>query len=422
MSITLPKIDLSTFPVGSTGKVDFNPIKDKIINNPGESGDPGHIRIFNDSGSTLQIWSDDGSVADYIPAGGWPTYEVPTSISFISFTVLFILPNPPVQLLMPTYYLPGENVPPVPILGNSPVGIGGTVTTSSVQTLSNEGGATGILVIDMGDSTLSQLIVIYNDGHAVFAVDQAGVKHQVIKIQSSGNPLQLGAVGDKVQALGNFEVDGFINVNSIRDNVTGADQVELTTTGITIQNLITLLSNIILPNNIALQVKDLGGTARDVFKVDGANEVHINTITGTDIFALLNAVGTVYIKSTPTIPFGIPGKAISSSSTGGDLCDWGGHGTFLKGNPSNQGPLQFQGKNGNTDFVIGAMSTFTGAATGTYSHGMLQFGAAAAPDIVVPMCDVSGSQTMGYDTVTTTQVHITSFSGLGFKAWCAKFS
>lgn len=64
---------------------------------------------------------------------------------------------------------------------------------------------------------------------------------------------------------------------------------------------------------------------------------------------------------------------------------------------------------------ISALSMFTGAATGTYSHGL-----GAIPDIIIPMTSVNGSQTMGYDTLTSTQCHITSAGGLGFKAIAIK--
>lgn len=62
---------------------------------------------------------------------------------------------------------------------------------------------------------------------------------------------------------------------------------------------------------------------------------------------------------------------------------------------------------------ISRLSTFAGTATGTYNHGL-----GATPTIVLPMQDVVGSQTMGYDTLTVTQVHITSGAGNSFNALC----
>lgn len=189
---------MSAFPVGKSGQINLNDVKGKVAYNPSNATEPAHLRIFNDSGSALSIASDDGSIQDYIPAGAWPVYELGQTTKYIDFTVLAMLPNPPIQLLMPTYYIPGEVVPDSPTLGNSPIGIGGTIQTSSVQTLSNEGG-TNALVIDIGDATNSNLITIYQDGHALYFVDQGGTKHQVLKMNASGIPLEIGQANDTAQ-------------------------------------------------------------------------------------------------------------------------------------------------------------------------------------------------------------------------------
>lgn len=73
----------------------------------------------------------------------------------------------------------------------------------------------------------------------------------------------------------------------------------------------------------------------------------------------------------------------------------------------NSGGMKLNGHGG----FMQAWSRFTGAATGTYSHGL-----GTTPNHVMPMASVSGSQTMGYDSATSTQVHITSFAGLSFSA------
>lgn len=63
----------------------------------------------------------------------------------------------------------------------------------------------------------------------------------------------------------------------------------------------------------------------------------------------------------------------------------------------------------------GGFGRFTGAASGTYNHGY-----GATPSWFGPMQSVIGSQTMGYDTVTSTQVHITSGSANSFSCLCTK--
>lgn len=71
---------------------------------------------------------------------------------------------------------------------------------------------------------------------------------------------------------------------------------------------------------------------------------------------------------------------------------------------------------GNVNFFEGAIareSRFTGTTTGTYTHNMT-----AAPNWVGPMQSAIGSQTMGYDSVGSTTVHVTSGAGNAFTAQC----
>lgn len=60
---------------------------------------------------------------------------------------------------------------------------------------------------------------------------------------------------------------------------------------------------------------------------------------------------------------------------------------------------------------ISGLSEFSGTVTGTYNHNL-----GATPDAVIPMQSVLGSQTMGFDTLGATTVHVTSGSGNAFTA------
>lgn len=166
MSETIAPIDLSIIPINGTSKVDLTQLK-TAWNNPTEQS-LAHIRLYNDSGSTLQIRSDDGRIQDYVPAGAWLTYPIDHSIQSIDFTVISILPNPPIQLLMPTYFSPGEEVPGTPQLGNSPVGGSVSQVTSVVQT----GQPVGTPVLSATPSSTfmggTQEALIENDGTASF--------------------------------------------------------------------------------------------------------------------------------------------------------------------------------------------------------------------------------------------------------------
>lgn len=406
MSYILPTVDMSTFSIGQSGQIKLNDVRGKVAFDPTHASDPAHLRIFNESGSTLKITSDDGSIQDYIPAGAWPTYEVDQTISYITFTVVAIMQNPPIQLLLPIFYVPGEKVPDTPTLGNSP--ISGVAQTSSIQTLSNEGSAANLLVIDMGDVAFNQLVALFNDGHATWAVDQSGVKHQVIKISISGNALQLGQAGDISEVLGALTVDqvltavgniianGGMNISTIRDNSTGATQITLATAGITIANKATLSGS---------PAADAAGPI-NFTTGGGAN----NAITrgGLEVLAYNATNGDTEVKGTAA-----GGRVLLSTSDGFTLQVQAGAAGGVQINTANT--HGFEWFNGG---FIPEISVFTGAATGTYNHNFNGAGESLTPFDIIPMCSISGSQTMGFDTVNTTQCHITSGAGLSFKAFC----
>lgn len=197
MSDQLPNVNLSTAQVGATGTIDF-PVSG--ILDPSQDS---HIRLFNESGCGLSIQFSDGT-SDFIPAGAWPIYAVASNVAFVNWTVVYVLPSANVTLLVPIYYYPGESIPTSVVLGNSPVA---GATSTSGSTLSNEGGTSTTLVIDIGDNLLAQLLTIYAGGQSTWEVDQSGTRHQVIKINASGNPLQLGQAGDISEVLGQLTVD-----------------------------------------------------------------------------------------------------------------------------------------------------------------------------------------------------------------------
>ena len=202
MSSKLPIVDLTGAVVGTQNTIDFNqfPKFDPATQKPA------HLRVFNDSGCGLDYVMKQSGDSDYIPAGGWATIELAPNDAQMLTTVNYLLPNPPVSKILPTYYAPGERVPPIPILGNSPVGVGGSVSTTSANNLSNEANSLATEVIDIGPTTFAKLIDIFND-HFIWSVLQSGVAHQVLKGLTSGNPLQIGQAGDIAEVLGQLLVD-----------------------------------------------------------------------------------------------------------------------------------------------------------------------------------------------------------------------
>lgn len=206
MSIQIGTVDLTNAVIGTKGSIS--------LGNVSNTGSPfyaspnkyGTLQIFNDSGAGLRLKCQRSPYSTDLPAGGWRNIPIAPGETGVDYQVAYLLPNPPVSLIMPTYYGPNEPVPDIGTLGNSPVGIGGSVQTSSVQTLSNEGNAANTLVVDIGDAAISQLVRLFTD-HFNLAVDQGGVRHTVLTGSTSGNPGQLGQAGDTTEVLGSLTVD-----------------------------------------------------------------------------------------------------------------------------------------------------------------------------------------------------------------------
>lgn len=206
MSVQIPQIDLTNAVVGTPGSIPLSNVSNTGSSFYASSNQYGTLQIFNDSGAGLRLKCQRSSYTTDLPAGGWRNIPIAPGETGVDYKVAYLLPNPPVSLVLPTYYGPGEPVPDIGTLGNSPVGIGGSVQTSSVQTLSNEGNAANTLVIDIGDAAISQLIRIFTD-HFNLAVDVGGVRHTVLTGSTSGSPGQLGQAGDTTEVLGSLTVD-----------------------------------------------------------------------------------------------------------------------------------------------------------------------------------------------------------------------
>jgi hypothetical protein len=149
--------------------------------------------------------------------------------------------------------------------------------------------------------------------------------------------------------------------------------------------------------NVTFQTPD--GTSQGSFNSNGmiVNAGKIGVAGAADLIDANGALDT-YIKTRTgggNIHFQVPGGTDCAAVGGGGL-SFSGMGTGITW------------KTGDT---LSGTHTFTGAATGTYTHG-----AGGTPFMVLPMQQTSGSQTMGYDSITSTQVHITSGAGNSFKA------
>ena len=159
------------------------------------------LDFLNGSTDTLHAWE-----ANFWPLDG-DTKQVQWQIDADSLNVS----TPPINAVFLTLY--GSNEPihgqyPMALVRQASVGNAGGIATSSVQTLSNENNPpTPILIIDIGNTSHTQLITIYNDGSFSYSVNISGTNHTLMQ-GSIANLLQLGMLGDLTQILGNLKVAG----------------------------------------------------------------------------------------------------------------------------------------------------------------------------------------------------------------------
>lgn len=128
MSTALSSVDLTSAQVGTAGRLTWDRNDVQAGGSVGLGSGQGHIRLYNESGCGLLLTFGDGS-SDRIPSGGWHIYAIPAGSVSLGWEVEYIIPGAAVATLLAVVYSAGERIPPGPVLGNSPVGISGSVTT-----------------------------------------------------------------------------------------------------------------------------------------------------------------------------------------------------------------------------------------------------------------------------------------------------
>lgn len=190
MSIPLKAIDLSPFTAGQTTSLDITQAAG--LGGQGQ-GLPGQgqatLRLHNESGSGIQCSFNASGQGFNLPAGGWVDCHPRPGDTTLNILILYVLPNPPVTLLLSTYYGIGEKVPAMSILGNSPIGIGGTVNTvgGTATAVQNDGLLAGSTIIEATASGApSSTVVVGNDGSMKYGVMISGTLFKIL--QTIANP------------------------------------------------------------------------------------------------------------------------------------------------------------------------------------------------------------------------------------------
>lgn len=140
MSIPLSNIDLSSAIVGQKFTIDLTNIGQSaggVSANPSTIKNKAHLIVNNESGCVLLMTFDTGANGVNVTAGAWRPIAIEPGTNKIYLTVQVIMPNAPISLFLSEYYFPGEPLNDVGILGNSPIGVTGKVTTtvSALQTV-----------------------------------------------------------------------------------------------------------------------------------------------------------------------------------------------------------------------------------------------------------------------------------------------
>lgn len=185
-----------------------------------------------------------------------------------------------------------------------------------------------------------------NDGSGLWQVLQSGIDHQIVKANTSGNPLQLGQAGDIAEVLsqltvdqlatfvGNIIANGGMNINTIRDAIAGITQISLSNTSPqvsvandiniagTLSGVVANFSDLIKPNKGSNQVNGsvggfvqfetpIWGSGLKILLVDiaGFNSATVATFTFPSAFG--TGIGFMGNTGTTTWGFFIGGTAQS---------------------------------------------------------------------------------------------------------------
>ncbi|HLZ21122.1 MAG TPA: hypothetical protein VKQ30_03235 [Ktedonobacterales bacterium] len=118
----------------------------------------GYLRLFNESGCGIALQFNGGGGAKFLPAGAWFTFTLHDDDTGLTGSVSYVLGNAGVNQLVATYYLPGEVLDDTGPLGNSPVNVGGSVTTTNTTQLFPTNDTSHFLTLSW-NSVVSELFI-----------------------------------------------------------------------------------------------------------------------------------------------------------------------------------------------------------------------------------------------------------------------
>ena len=281
MSQNLPVVDLSTVSVGGSGPLSWVGLVSQGSPSLGVRAGRPTLRLFNESGCGLDIQFDTGR-SDRIPAGAWAVYQL-AGEQALRWTVTYVLPGAPVALLLAVLYEPGEVVPSLPVLGNSPIGIGGTVATSTTNAVINDGNPLATTVVEATPSGAAGSQMLWrNDGSGIFGGGLCVVTAAGIFTAMPAQAIPLAALANGVLQSGVI-----ISAAATLASVIGA-----------LDNGTGQMHSTVNARGIALGYNDAGGTYHQVLGVDGggnATTTVVPTLTASN--QETGACGVIFVAA-----------------------------------------------------------------------------------------------------------------------------
>jgi len=280
-----------------------------------------------------------------------------------------------------------ENSYPMPLprlvnIGGSVNFVGGTATN-----IVNDGNAADTQIIESTVSgDVGSCVTLTNDGNLVIgdAAHHGSVKfdNNIISSNDSGTLIVANLVDN-----GTLIVTGDATFNGAGTGVQVTNDLHvLGRTQLENGKIVTSSSgDITIPNNVYFTALDTDGATKRIL-------ISVDSLGNTAIHAA--STGHTQLKD--------GGNTLWTDISSGTIAQQ------VKGNG-------FEWYNNN---FLPEISFFTGNGSGTYNHGFNGAGESISPFHVIPIVNEAGSATQGYDSVTTTQVHITLGAALNFKAFC----
>lgn len=148
MSQQVAAINLSAAVIGTTGAISWQSaavpptIRQQML--PQQTG--AALLVWNDSGCILRCVYPTTLESFTLTAGAWRELHPPAGEIVINYTVTAIFPNATVSFLLADYFAPGEPVDAVGTLGNSPIGLSGSLPTSVTQVINDVNPAVGVVL------------------------------------------------------------------------------------------------------------------------------------------------------------------------------------------------------------------------------------------------------------------------------------